>query len=154
MNLEHINPQVYIERGYIDVRDDIAFKRIFEACNIFGHNYKGFQRGGAYHPYRDDVTIWFPKIYSNGTWDNSISADENTIYEKPTDPGKVKDHMNYHISRDIQKRIVFAHEKDGQCKLMYRFKGEYEIDVQRSYNEKCLVWTRIAERVKTYPPKR
>ncbi len=36
---------------------------------------------------------------------------------------------------------------------MYRFKGEYEIDVQQSYKQKCLVWKRIAKRVKTYPPK-
>jgi len=47
MNSGNINIEQakYIEIGYIDVNDDVAFRRIFEACNIFGHNYKGFQRG-------------------------------------------------------------------------------------------------------------
>ena len=56
-------------------------------------------------------------------------------------------------SSDIHKRIVFAYEEDNNGQFMYRFKGEYEIDVQQSYKQKCLVWKRIAKRVKTYPPK-
>ncbi|MYL45599.1 hypothetical protein GLV94_08060 [Virgibacillus halodenitrificans] len=61
--------------------------------------------------------------------------------------------MNYHFNKDIHKRIVFAREKDNLGLMMYRFKGEYEISVQEAYKEGCLVWNRIAERVKTYPPK-
>lgn len=146
------DPQFYIDRGYMDVNDDIAFQRIYEACNCFGHNYKGFQRGGAYHPYRDDVTLWFPKMYLNGMWKNTFSDDENTIFERPENIDEVTEHMNFHIERGL-KRIVFAHLKDIHGKLMYRFKGEYKIDVQASLKEKCLVWKRVAERVNTYPPK-
>jgi hypothetical protein len=94
MKKEHVisNPQDYIEKGYIDAKDDVAFQKIYEACNIFGHNYKGFQRGGAYHPYRDDVTLWFPKLYPNKTWKNTISADEDIIYERPANPNDVEEH--------------------------------------------------------------
>jgi hypothetical protein len=151
-SLETNDPLVFIEKGYIDIKDDVAFKRIYEACNCFGHNYKGFQRGGAYHPYRDDVTLWFPKMYANGAWRNSISTDEYCIYERPVNPAEVEEHMEFHISRDL-KRIVFAHERDSHGKFMYRFKGEFEIDVIESRKEKFLVWKRIAERVQTYPPK-
>lgn len=143
----------YIEKGYIDVDDNVAFKRIYEACNIFGHNYKGFYKGGTKHPYRDDVTLWFPKINANRDWINTISTDEEYIFERPADPNQIEEHMNYHLTSDIHKRIVFAYEGDINNQLMYRFKGKYEIDVQKSYEQKCLVWKRIATRVKTYPPK-
>lgn len=148
----YVDIQQYIDKGYIDADDEVAFKRIFEACNIFGHNYKGFQRGGTHHPYRNDVTIWFPKINLNRDWINSISTDENTIFERPANSSEVEEHMKFHIERDFT-RIVFAYEKDKQNNLMYRFKGEYKIDKQQSYNEKCLVWKRISKRAKTYPPK-
>jgi hypothetical protein len=130
-NMEENNSQMFIDKGYIAVEDEVAFQRIYEACNCFGHNYKGFMKGGAKHPYRDDVTLWFPKMYSNGAWKNSISADENTIWERPEEPNEIKEHMEFHIARDL-KRIVFAHEKDMHGKLMYRFKGEYEIDENQS----------------------
>lgn len=48
---------------------------------------------------------------------------------------------------------MFAQQKDSHGKLMYRFKGEYEIDVQESLKEKCLVWKRVFKRVNTYLPK-
>jgi hypothetical protein len=141
MNMEYsyksiktTNPEVYIERGYIDVNDEVAFQRIYEACNCFGHSYRGFQRGGAYHPYRSDVTLWFPKMYSNGKWKNSISNDENTIFERPANSSKIEEHMNFHIARDL-KRIVFAYEKDRQGKWMYHFKGEYEIDKKNHFKK-------------------
>ena len=152
-NKNTIEQAKYIENGYIDADDDVIFKRIYEACNIFGHNYKGFQRGGTKHPYRNDVIIWFPKLNTNGDWINTISNDEGYIFERPADANLVQEHMNHHISSDIHKRIVFAYEEDNNGQFMYRFKGEYEIDVQQSYKQKCLVWKRIAKRVKTYPPK-
>ena len=152
-NKNTIEQAKYIENGYIDADDDVSFKRIYEACNIFGHNYKGFQRGGAKHPHRNDVIIWFPKLNTNGDWINTISNDEEYIFERPADANLVQEHMNHHISSDIHKRIVFAYEEDNNGQFMYRFKGEYEIDVQQSYKQKCLVWKRIAKRVKTYPPK-
>lgn len=142
----------YIEKGFIDAGDDVAFKRIFEACNIFGHNYKGFQRGGTKHPYRNDVIIWFPKLNSNGDWINTISSDEEFIFESPVDANQVEKHMNHHISSDIHKRIVFAYEEDNKGHFLYRFKGEYEIAIQESHQRKYLVWKRISKRVETYPP--
>lgn len=98
------------------------------------------------------MTIWFPKLNSNGDGINTISADEEFIFERPADADLVKKHVNHHISSDIHKRIVFAYEEDNLGQYMYSFKGEYEIDVQRSDKQKCLVWKRIAKKVKTYPP--
>lgn len=39
MNSERFYPAElaeYIEKVYIDIDEDVAFKRIYEACNIFG----------------------------------------------------------------------------------------------------------------------
>lgn len=41
--------KTYIERGYIDLGDDVAFDHIVSAVNCFGHSYSGWQRGGATH---------------------------------------------------------------------------------------------------------
>ncbi|WP_369974642.1 hypothetical protein [Paraliobacillus sp. X-1268] len=49
--------------------------------------------------------------------------------------------------------MVFVREKDARGLMLYQFKGEYEINTHESYQEGCLVWNRIAVRVKTYLPK-
>ncbi|WP_188383770.1 hypothetical protein [Ornithinibacillus halotolerans] len=36
------------------------------SANVFGHSYKGFQRGGTTHPYHGETMIWFPKLFPNG----------------------------------------------------------------------------------------
>lgn len=99
------------------------------------------------------MIIWFPKLYSNGDWINTISDDEEFIYERPKDANQVKEHMKYHLNSEIQNRIVFAYEKDIKGQFMYRFKGEYAIDQQLTEQQKYLVWKRITKKVKTYPPK-
>ncbi len=39
-------------------------------------------RGEAKHPIENDTSIWLPKLYPNGEWDNSISFNEDIIFEK------------------------------------------------------------------------
>ncbi|MEX1013982.1 MAG: AbaSI family restriction endonuclease, partial [Candidatus Paceibacterota bacterium] len=51
---KEFNPQTYIDKGYIDLEEGAAFRRIYEALNCFGHNYKGYQRGFAQHPIEKD----------------------------------------------------------------------------------------------------
>ncbi len=75
------NPRTYINRGSISANDNVAFRTIADACNCFGHDYKGFQRGFAKHA-KEDKMIWFPKLYTNEEWENEISLDEAEIYEK------------------------------------------------------------------------
>ncbi|OIJ20752.1 hypothetical protein BKP45_08105 [Anaerobacillus alkalidiazotrophicus] len=60
--------------------------------------------------------------------------------------------MEYHINSNIHKRIVFAGVKSPLGGVIYKFKGEFNLDVEQSYEEQCLVWKRLATRVKTYKP--
>jgi len=123
------NPATYISRGYIDLYDDVAFKTMVDAANCFGYNYKpkGIWRGAVKHPKEENKYIWFPKLYKNEEWDNSISDDEKTITEIC---------LTKKITRDIYvklrepgiQRIVFARVKSPLGDIMYRFKGEYAFD--------------------------
>lgn len=141
---------IYIQRGYIDLCDDVAFDKIVSAVNCFGHNYAGWQRGGASHAFEEGTIIWFPKLFPNGEWDNIITDDENTIYERNVNDDKAVAHIEKTISEGIHTRIVFAKVKDSLGKTKYRFKGKYTLSVEETDFEKGLVWKRVATRVRTY----
>jgi len=147
------SPETYIQKGFIDLLDNVSFRTSADVANVFGHNYKGFQRGGTSHPYRDDVMIWFPKLYPNGEWNNSISFDGTIIMESNVHIDKREHHMNEVINNQKHKRIVFAKVKGPLGYIMYKFKGEFELDITKSREEKHLIWRRISDIVNTFPTK-
>lgn len=146
------NPQTYIEKGFIDIVDDCAFRTMVDAANCFGNNYKlkGIWKGGTKHGVELDKCIWFPKLYTNAEWNNRIAYDENTIWEKSAIPEKVEAHFNIEINNPIYKRIVFARVKSPLGDVMYRFKGLYELNHSSSNLMEGLIWERTSTRVKTY----
>ncbi len=150
---EVISPKTCIDKGFIDLDDNIAFRLIKDGCNCFGHNYKGYQRGGASHPYEPDVLLWFPKINAEGVWDNQILDNGNLIIERCTDENlKAKYADNYPDEERKNKRIAFVRDRDEFGELMYIFKGLYELDKIKSNAVDGTFWNRIATRVKTYQP--
>jgi len=146
------NPQTYINRGYIDINDNVAFKTIKDACNCFGHNYKNYQKAGAPHP-NSDILLWFPKLFPNGEWINKISDDEKIITERNKDDKKAKIHLTSIIEKkknEKHKRIVFAKVKGNLGDTLYRFRGQYELNIEKSNFENTLVWERTNTRVETF----
>lgn len=145
------DPAIYIKLGYIDVKDSVAFKTIKDACNCFGHNYTGYQRAVAAHP-DDNIMLWFPKLFPNGEWDNQISPDEEVITEQNKDKVKARQHILSHVNNKASKhqRIVFAKVKGSLGEVLYRFRGQYQLDVKNSNEETGLIWRRIKTQVKTY----
>jgi very-short-patch-repair endonuclease len=142
----------YIRRGYIDISDNVAFKRIKDACNCFGHDYKGYQKAGASHP-DSEILLWFPKLFPNDDWINEITDDENTIYERNTDDEISDEHVSSVLTQkkgEKHKRIVFAKVKGTLGDVLYRFRGLYKLDVDESNPEVGLVWNRSETRVVTY----
>jgi very-short-patch-repair endonuclease len=142
----------YIKRGYIDIKDNVAFKTIKDACNCFGHNYTGYQRAGAAHP-DHNIMLWFPKLFPNGEWDNQISSDEEVITERNEDDKKAKQHVSSHVNnkeKHKHQRIVFAKVRGNLGDVLYRFRGQYQLDVKDSNEKTGLIWRRIKTRVKTY----
>jgi len=146
------HPQTYINRGYIDIKDNVAFKTIKDACNCFGHNYTGYQKAGASHPDKD-ILLWFPKLFPNGEWINKISDDEKIITERNKDDKKAKIHLTSIIEKkknEKHKRIVFAKVKGNLGDTLYRFRGQYELNIEKSNFENTLVWERTNTRVETF----
>jgi very-short-patch-repair endonuclease len=153
------NTQTYIDKGYIDISDNVAFKTIKDACNCFGHNYKGYQQAGASHP-DTEIMLWFPKLFPNEEWDNKMSCDEAIIYEKNMDKKKAIEYVHFHLNSSKKtknskktKRIVFAKVKGSLGDILYRFRGLYKLNANKSNGEIGLVWERIETKVNTYPSK-
>jgi very-short-patch-repair endonuclease len=146
------NPDTYINLGYIDIKDNVAFHTIADGCNCFGHNYKGYQRAGAKHTRYTDIGLWFPKLYSNKDWNNYENSDQTIITEEP----KTEKYINFtkkyleNIDNELSKQIVFARVKDNLGNILYRFRGMYELDKEQSINSYSLVWNRIETRVETF----
>ena len=144
------SPQTYIERGYMDLKDDVAFRRIVDAVNCFGCNHKEFQLAGKKHPKEKGKVIWFPKLYKNDKWNNKIFDDENTIVERHEFDDEARKHIKKIVEKGFHTRIVFARVKSPLGDVMYRFKGEYKLDLEATDYERGLVWKRIGTCVKTY----
>lgn len=146
------NPDTYIKKGYIDLQDDVAFNTMVDAANCFGNDYKpkGIWTGGAKHPNEADTFIWFPKLYKNSEWNNSISNDENVIKEYCETAEKKEKHIDKAIKNSNIKRIVFARVKSPLGDTMYRFKGEYKVDIKKTNYQEGVVLNRIKTRVNTY----
>lgn len=74
-----INSRQVNSKRKINVSDKVSFRRSVDACKCMGLNYQGFQRAGARHPFEANTLIWFPKLYPNGTWDNSYDDSTGII---------------------------------------------------------------------------
>ncbi len=144
------NPQTYIDKGSISVNEEVAFRTIADACNCFGNNYIGFQKAFVKHPVEDKY-LWFPKLYRNEGWENSISLDESEIFFK-----KIEDNDSWfkkNIDKDQEKEtLVFAKAKSSLGDIMYRFKGVYKIDIDESKRKGFMFLRRTSLKAKTYPP--
>lgn len=146
------NPLTYIQRGYIDLQDDVAFRTMVDAANCFGNSYKpkAIWTGGAKHP-EPGKFIWFPKLYENAEWNNSISDDDSVITEICKDSEKRQSHVDQAKKDGNVKRVVFARVISPLGDVMYRFKGEYELDLSKTNYGSGVVLRRIATHVRTFP---
>lgn len=122
----------YEDVDTFNVEDQIVFKRIVDAINYFrkkSNKYQGYQSAAA-ETMDGKRTLWFPKLFKNKDWNNSISKDEKWIEEIPILLSKGKDHLNKILSSESkQNRIVFAKVKDSLGFINYKFKGYYQLNV-------------------------
>ncbi|MDF2947484.1 MAG: hypothetical protein K0S51_2163 [Bacillales bacterium] len=152
-------PETYINIGYISLKDDVAFRTTMDVCNCFGHNYTGWQRGAAKHPHETDTELWFPKLFPNDLWDNKISEDGCTIYERHIDPSENQHYLKGIIAGKLgnnirpHKGIVFAKVRGPLGDVMHRFKGLFQLNIEKSLNDNSVIWNKISDTVKTYRSK-
>lgn len=142
------DPNTWIEQGYIDVADKVAFRTIVDACRCMGLNYNGYYRAGAKHPYEENTVIWFPKLYENKNWNNSYDDIEHKIVTK--NKTNFKKHVESVLNDKFKRRIVFAHVKDNLGDIKYRFRGVFELSIEETNETNGVVWKRVNKRANTY----
>ena len=96
-----------IVTGTLSVRDRVPFHDHLEVARLFGRSYKGHQRATIR---LDDFTqVWFPKLYPNGDWDNSLSSDGEVITMRHVPGGKYGAVME---TKPIRRYVItFGHIK-------------------------------------------
>jgi very-short-patch-repair endonuclease len=145
----------YSDKKIFDVNDNIVFRTIVDGINYFrtdANKYHGYQRAGAKTMDREKL-LWFPKLYPNKDWNNSISNDESLIKEisKKTSDLKVilqKSHFDSILeSKHKKHRIVFARVKGNLGFVLYRFKGYFVLNEKMSRKNGYCCYERIATKV-------
>lgn len=142
------NTEYWLRKGSISLEDNDSFRTMVDAANCFGRTYKkkGIWKGGVKHPIEVGKLLWFPKLYGNDSWNNRFAENETIIYEKS------KTDLN-HFSVSMRegyiiKRILFSKESR---RSPYVFKGEYELDREKSNSiDGVVAWKRIGTIVRTY----
>ena len=120
------SPYAHIERGYIDVKDNVVFLNHRDALRCFGYEGGHYQRA-VWAIKNTNKEVWFPKLYENEPWDNSLSDDFKTIVMKNKSKKKLANPEKF-------EWIVFAHYKDLLGQIVYKFLGEFHLSLDDSSN--------------------
>ncbi len=143
---KEFNPNYYRKKGYLDVDENPAFRKIVDACNCLGQNYIGCQKAYVKSKKFPEYHLWFPKFYENQDWDNRLDTDAVTIIERPKNTDKAISHYIYSMNNPV-KRIVFPRSKNNLGYTLYRFKGIYEPDIKKSSVNKGIFYRRISKNI-------
>ena len=121
-------PDYHIERGYIDIQDNVAFLTHRDALQCFGYEGGHYQKAVWNIP-DSNKAVWFPKLYPNDTWENSLSDDFKKII--------MKNRVGLTLSDPEKKEwIVFAHYRNLLDQTIYKFLGEFHLSLDNSDNFK------------------
>jgi very-short-patch-repair endonuclease len=142
----------HLEKGFLQIGPHSLFRTHKDALNCFGYDKGHYQRGVWNLPeeVRDAVglngscMVWFPKLYSQDRWENSLSTDGQIITETNT-------HYEGGYEEKWGSRIVMAHSRDKLNRTLYRFVGVFEIIPEYRVGKERQ-FRRIATRVSTFQP--
>lgn len=145
------DPITWIEKKEISVSDNVAFRVIVDVCKTFGLDYKDYQRAGAKHPYEKDTLLWFPKLFDNKDWKNSLDEEKGIIQTSCImGDQEQRNHVDARLADPIKKRIVFAKVKDNLGDVKYRFRGVFRMDEKNTNYKNGVVWNKISNKTATY----
>ena len=141
------SPEPYINKGYIEVKDNVTFLYHKDALRLFGYN-GGHHQGALWKIKEINKEVWFPKLYKNNDWDNTLSDDSKKIEMKLIKGDSLK---NYYKKENFYKKehlpnIVFAHYSNLLGQTVYKFLGEFEISIKES-SEFAVIYNRKNTRV-------
>lgn len=142
-------PELHIARGFITIGPHSAFRYQRDALRCFGYTKGHFQQGAWNLPpevveqieLSGKCMVWFPRLYEQKRWQNSLSDDGRII----TEINKNSDEA-YSERWDI--RIVMARSRNALNQTLYRFVGVFEVIPEFSSGNEHR-FRRVAETVKT-----
>ena len=137
------SPDPHIDRGYIDVKDNVVFLNHRDALRCFGYKGGHYQRA-VWKIKGSDKSVWFPKLYENKDWINSLSNDFKIITMKSNIGPKLPKHMWEHKPTMF---IVFAHYKNLLGQVVYKFLGEFHLSLEESDTSQAIF---IRKKTKIY----
>lgn len=124
-----------IERGYLDVKDNVIFKLQIEAMKCFGFKGRGYQRGAWNINDGTRDWVWFPRLYEHFIWINEMTADGQHIYQRANnDEAKNLNRSSLERLRNTEEpnAIVFAKAKDSLGANLLRYVGTFRRDIEQS----------------------
>lgn len=142
-------PDYHKNKGYLKVQEQPSLRTIDDICALFNVKVpmRGYlRRGSTMHPIEKDIEIWWPNA-SNRLWENQISEDGTTIFERHRDIEKRKDHVAWVVNQDY-RRAVFLCDRDILGFTFYRFKGIFSIDKVLTQPGNGIVWKLIEKEMK------
>lgn len=146
------DPRKHYTKGEICVEDNVAFRNQVDALRCFGFGGSAMMRGIWRVKEAPSYRVWFPKLFADGDWNNSLSEDGKTITEQRFDGEKINPKQNgegYYEPADF--RIVFAKSKDDLGATLYRFAGVFRLDTAAS-SARLGLFSQIGQRVHTISP--
>jgi hypothetical protein len=131
-----------IERGSLSVNDHVPFNTHVQVAKLFGRDYKGHQSATIR---LDEFTeVWFPKMYKNKDWDNSLSENGDTITMLSVPGGEYADVME---SKQLREYVItFGHMKSQPGPSYYEFFGVFKGEPEFSDKTKW-VHRRVADTI-------
>ena len=131
-----------IKAGSLSVGNRVPFHDHLEVGRLFGRSYKGHQSATIR---LDEFTeVWFPKMYANDDWNNSLSSDGEVITMRHLPGGKYGAVMETKPIREYV--ITFGHIKPATGPRYYMFLGVFEGAPHLSDNTKW-VHQRVADTI-------
>ncbi|WP_122077026.1 AbaSI family restriction endonuclease [Pseudophaeobacter sp. EL27] len=136
----------HLERGYIDARENVLLRKHTDAIELFGVNLKAHMRGGWRPPKETGLSmVWFPRLYQNGEWDNSLSSDGSMIIEKRL--GEHNAGYQPGTNGEVHPRAVFARREEPLIGTLYRFVGVFRLNADSSRREGGAVFYKVSDRI-------
>ncbi len=141
-----------MQKKYIKAEDNVFFEKSVDACNFFGCNYRGFQKGFVRHPVEKDRYLWFPKIGGAGEdWNNMVVDNGKTILERRRE--REDEWPSEALSEDkfTMERITCTGEVDPSGhSIRYRFRGVFVLDKEATKKKGICTYKRVSTKAKGY----
>ena len=141
------SPEYYINKEYIEKKDNVRLHTLQLVSELFNKGYNGNQ-----HNYfrasnnNDNIRVWCPKIklnigdHGNVPFDNVISEDGKYIYESRKENND--QFLREQVKKEQEIRYTFPYFKDETGEYFYKYFGIYKFNKELSKKENKRVWVK------------